>query len=44
MVNPLLSRLHTCHEVVKLGTNGELDLFDEFHFVEDINQIIGGPA
>lgn len=44
MVNPLLSRLHTCHEVVKLGTNGGLDLFDEFHFVEDINQIIGGPA
>lgn len=41
MVNPLLSRLHACHEIIKLGTNGSLDLFEEFHFVEDINKTIG---
>lgn len=41
MVNPLLSRLHACHEIIKLGTNGALDLFAEFHFVEDINKTIG---
>lgn len=41
MVNPLLARLHACHEIIKLATNGSLDLFEEFHFVEDINKTIG---
>ena len=41
MVNPLLSRLYACHEIIKLGTNGDLDLFSEFHFVEEINKTIG---
>lgn len=41
IVTPLLSRLHACHDTVKLGTNGELDLFELFHFIEDINKAIG---
>ena len=41
IVTPLLSRLRTCHDVVKLGTDGDFDLFDEFRFVEDVNKAIG---